>query len=112
MVSDLGELIARYEAAKARVINLIDAGVESESDLIEADQALSDAFNNLLHSGLSASDQYLERMHYLLELIKESQSGNQLIDRLADTIWQDMLKLEIQEADEPVEETLNGTNGA
>ena len=50
MVSDLSELIARYEAAKDRVENLIDSGTESETELIEADRALSVAFRELLQS--------------------------------------------------------------
>ncbi len=111
MISDLGELIARYEAARSSVVDLIDAGVESDPDLIEADQALSEAFNNLLQSGLSTSQQYFGRMHYLLGLIKDNQAGNRLIDRLADTIRQDVQKLEICEDDKPVEEALSGTNG-
>ncbi len=109
MVSDLGELIARYEAAKTRVEKLIDTGSDSETDLIEADQALQTAFANLLQSSLSSGDQLVQRMRYLLDLIRETQPDNQLVERLADKIWQDVQDLEIN-AEISVETARNGTH--
>ena len=109
MVSKLGELIARYEAAKTRVEKLIDTGSDSETDLIEADQALQTAFANLLQSSLSSGDQLVQRMRYLLDLIRETQPDNQLVQRLADKIWQDVQDLEIN-AEISVETARNGTH--
>ena len=109
MVSDLGELIARYEAAKIRVESLIDSGTESEAELIEADQALSVAFRDLLQSNLVSGRLAVRRLNYLLRLIRENQPGNQLIERLADQIWKDVQSLEFAD-DDTVEATRNGTS--
>ena len=109
MVSDLSELIARYEAAKDRVEILIDSGTESETELIEADRALSVAFRELLQSKMMTGQQAVQRLHYLLKLIRENQPGNQLVERLADQIWQDVQTLELGDSD-PVEASRNGTS--
>ena len=65
--------------AKIRVESLIDSGTESEAELIEADQALSVAFRDLLQSNLVSGQQAVRRLNYLLRLIRENQPGNQLI---------------------------------
>ena len=109
MVSDLGELIARYEAAKNRVETLIDTGAESEAELIEADRALSVAFSDLLQSKLLSGQQAVQRVNYLLHLMRENQPGNQLIERLAEQILKDIQVLEFDNGD-PVETVRNGTN--
>jgi len=108
MVSDLGELIARYEAARDRVEKLIESGIDSESELIDADRALSAAFNDLLHSSLGAGEHSIQRLHYLLNLIRENQPGNQLIERLTDRIWQDVLDLDFS-SDESTDSIRKGT---
>lgn len=99
MVSDLGELISRYEAAKDRLENLIDSGTESETELIEADRALSVAFSELLKSRMTTGQQVVQRLHYLLQLIRENQPGNQLVARLTDQILQDIQTLEFDDKD-------------
>lgn len=94
MVSDLNELIASYEVAKARIENLIESGSDSEPDFLAADKALSVAFKNLLQSDLTTGQQSVQRLQFLLGLIKENQPGNLLIERLADKISQDVQELD------------------
>ncbi|MEP1207233.1 MAG: hypothetical protein ABJM29_06650 [Rhizobiaceae bacterium] len=108
MVSDLGELIARYEAAKLQVEQVIDSGSDSEADLVEADRNLSRAFDDLIQSDLHSGRQSIQRLRYLLTLIEESQPGNGLIKQLADRIWQDVLELD-QDAGDAEDNPRNGT---
>ena len=94
MISDLGELISRYEAAQDRVVQLVEAGPESEGDLLSADKALSTAFNDIISLKLSDPQQSVRRVRFLLDLIKSNQPDNELVGKLADQIWRDVVDCE------------------
>lgn len=92
MVSELGELIARYEAAQERVMEVVKSRPDPETELISADQHLSAAFTAILEYQPSSSKESIERVRFLLDQIKSNQSGNELVERLADRIWLDLVE--------------------
>ena len=99
MVSELGELIARYEAAQQQVMEMVESGPDSDAELLRADAELSSAFNDILNKELDTPEQSVERVRFLLEQIKSSQHGNHLIERLADQVWQDIIESELPVTD-------------
>ena len=92
MVSELSELIARYEAAKKRVVEIVDAGPESAEKLFAADRLLAARFSDILEADLDAPAESILRIEFLLEQIKSNQSGNRLVERLVEQVWQDVVE--------------------
>lgn len=98
MVSELGELIARYEAAQKRVMEVVESGPDSDAELLRVDAELSSAFNDILSKDLDTPEESVVRVRFLLEQIKSNQTGNHLIERLADQVWQDIVESELPAA--------------
>ena len=92
MVSELGELIARYEAAQERVMEVVKSRPDSDAELISADQNLSAAFNAVLEYQPASSQDAVERVRFLLDQIKSNQSGNEMVEKLADRVWHDLME--------------------
>ena len=90
MVSDLGELISRYETAQQRIAELVAAAADSESELLEADKALIAAFDAIMNLRPTANEQVLERIQFLLQQIVFNQPKNELIQQLSDQVLQDL----------------------
>ena len=92
MVSELGELIARYEAAQERVMEVVKSRPDSDTELLLADQQLSAAFNAVLEHQTDTPKESIQRVRFLLDQIKLNQSGNELVERLADRVWLDLME--------------------
>lgn len=91
MVSELGELIARYEAAQIRVMEVVQSRPDSDIELNRADQELSSAFNAVLEHQTDTPEESVQRVRFLLDQIKSIQSGNEMVERLADRVWLDLM---------------------
>ena len=92
MVSELGELIARYEAAHERVIGVVKNRPDSDAELIKVDQDLSAAFNAILDYDPVTPKELVDRVRFLLDHIKSNQSGNELVEQLVNRIWLDVVE--------------------
>ena len=92
MVSELGELIARYEAAQKRVMEVVKSRPDSDAELLLADQELSAAFNAVLEHQTETPKESIQRVRFLLDQIKQNQSGNEMVERLADRVWLDLME--------------------
>ena len=92
MVSELGELIARYEAAHERVMEVVKNRPDSDAELIKVDQDLSAAFNAILDYDPVPPKELVDRVRFLLDHIKSNQSGNELVEQLVNRIWLDVVE--------------------
>jgi 2',3'-cyclic-nucleotide 2'-phosphodiesterase (5'-nucleotidase family) len=91
MVSELGELISRYEAAQSRLKEVVEAGSDSDAELLSADRELSAAFDDVMQLELGTHEDYIQRVRFVLEQIKSNQIGNKLVERMADQVLQDLV---------------------
>ena len=92
MVSELGELIARYEAAQERVMEVVKSRPDSDAELMSADQDLTAAFNAVLDHHPISQMESIQRVRFLLDQIKSNQPGNELVEKLANRVWLDLVE--------------------
>ena len=90
MVSELGELIARYEAAQQRIAKLVETAQDSEAELLAADAALSKVFDAILNLRLQSTEQTAMRVKFLMDVIMNSHPQNSLVHRMCEHVLQDL----------------------
>ena len=92
--SIVNDLIRQYEEAKQGLENLLSSDTECPvDDISKADADVASAFEALLVADLKSSQEIWIRTQYLLaEIIRELDAGS-LVDRMAKTVEDDMLKM-------------------
>ena len=96
MTEDVATRIDRYERSVRRLRRLAEMESVTECRLREVDQIVSDAFEALLEVDVDTSQSLLERTDYLLKLVRARNPDDDILQRLVDTIWRDIVLLQVK----------------
>lgn len=96
MTKDFEARIDNYERSVRRLRRLTDMESATESALHEVDQAVSEAFDALLEADIETTHSLLERIDYLLKLVRARNPDDDILQRLVDTIWRDIVQLQVR----------------
>ena len=73
---------------------MMEAGSPAENRLQEVETTVSSAFDALLNHDLETSDDLLERVDYLLKLVRATHPEDAILQRMVDTLWKDIVLLQ------------------
>ena len=68
----------------------------TDGALREVDMAVSEAFDALLETDIETTQSLLERIDYLLKLVRARMPDDDILQRLVDTIWRDIVQLQVK----------------
>ena len=74
----------------------METGSVTDHRVREVDKVVSRAFNALLDEDLETTAGLLERVDYLLKLIRASNPNDEILQRLVDTLWKDIVRLQVK----------------
>lgn len=94
MTKDFEARIDNYERSVRRLRRLTDMESVTESALREIDEAVSEAFDALLEVDIETTQSLLERIDYLLKLVRARNPDDDILQRLVDTVWRDIVRLQ------------------
>ena len=93
-MEDVDERISNYERSVRRLQRLMEAGSPAENRLQEVETTVSSAFDALLNHDLETSEDLLERVDYLLKLVRATHPEDAILQRMVDTLWKDIVLLQ------------------
>ena len=93
-MEDVDERISNYERSVRRLQRLMETGSPAENRLQEVETTVSSAFDALLNHDLETSEDLLERVDYLLELVRATHPEDAILQRMVDTLWKDIVLLQ------------------
>lgn len=93
-MEDVDERISNYERSVRRLQRLIETGSPAENRLQEVETTVSSAFDALLNHDLETSEDLLERVDYLLKLVRATHPEDAILQRMVDTLWKDIVLLQ------------------
>ena len=93
-MEDVDERISNYERSVRRLQRLMEAGSPAENRLHEVETTVSSAFDALLNHDLETSEDLLERVDYLLKLVRATHPEDAILQRMVDTLWKDIVLLQ------------------
>ena len=93
-MEDVDERISNYERSVRRLQRLIETGSPAENRLQEVETTVSSAFDALLNHDLETSEDLLERVDYLLKLVRAKHPDDAILQRMVDTLWKDIVLLQ------------------
>ena len=93
-MEDVDERISNYERSVRRLQRLMETGSPAENRLREVETTVSSAFDALLNHDLETSEDLLERVDYLLKLVRATHPEDAILQRMVDTLWKDIVLLQ------------------
>ena len=93
-MEDVDERISNYERSVRRLQRLIETGSPAENRLQEVETTVSSAFDALVNHDLETSEDLLERVDYLLKLVRATHPEDAILQRMVDTLWKDIVLLQ------------------
>jgi len=93
-MEDVDERISNYERSVRRLQRLMETGSPAENRLQEVETTVSSAFDALLNHDLETSEDLLERVDYLLKLVRATHPEDAILQRMVDTLWKDIVLLQ------------------